>query len=369
MGGDGRGDAKRLVAELLRTAREPGTGRALPAGCYVDPAFFELEREHFLRPGWHAVARWDDLPEPGDYRAVEIAGEAVIVVRGADGALRAFSGVCLHRAFPIAHGEGNARRFVCPYHRWTYDLDGRLRAAPLMDDVPGFDRDACRLPELPLEQWQGFVLVSVDPNAAPLGPRLAELSDLLAPLALDRSVHVGASDWDSPWNWKVMVENFMESYHHLGPHADNFGRTHPARGTHALEVGGPCAVLENPPAEGAGDPFWVIQVFPTLLLAAFRGEVPVLSWYEMQIDRVDHFHLRIHAMLPGPLAGNRELCEAIAESVRTVHLQDITACQGVQRGVHSRLWRPGPLSVHEAALRAFHRHLAERISAGVSESG
>ena len=117
----------------------------MPAGCYTDEAFWQAELEGVLRPGWHAVARADELPEPGDYRSLTLFGEPLLLVRDEQRRLRAFSRVCLHRALPIVSGEGNAKRFTCPYHRWSYELDGRLCAAPFMEEVPGFVRDEGRL--------------------------------------------------------------------------------------------------------------------------------------------------------------------------------------------------------------------------------
>ncbi len=353
-------------SEIARIIAEAAAGgRALPAECYNDSSVFDAERERVLRPGWHAVARWDELPEPGDRRAIDLHGEPVLLVRGQDDVLRAMSGVCLHRAFPLVSGEGHGKDIVCPYHRWAYDLEGRLKGAPFMDEVPAFDRDTCRLPQLPLEIWEGFVMVSTNSAAEPLAPRLSALSELLAPLDLGKLVHVAAADWDSPWNWKVMVENFMESYHHMGPHAAGLGKSHPPRGTHRLPIDGPCTVLENPAVEGE-DPFWVIQVFPTLLLAPSRGEPTVVPWYEMQIDRHDHLHLRIHLLMPEAFAKDAATVELVSDFLRQVHLEDIPVCEGVQRGIQSRIWRPGLLSRQEETLSAFHRYLTERLSTAPS---
>jgi len=335
--------------------------RALAADCYRDPEFFALEVEHVLRPGWHAVARWDDLPEPGDYAAVDLCGEPLLVVRDDATRLRVFSRVCRHRAHTIVEGSGNAKRFVCPYHRWTYGLDGGLQAAPLMDGTAGFDRARCGLPELRTDDWQGFVLTSLDPDARPISAQLGALDDKLTPHGLAEMVTVGVLEFDSPWNWKVMVDNFMESYHHLGVHRQTLQKTNLAKNTYCMDLEGPFSLLENPGTGGAPD-FYAGQVFPTLLLALFRGN-PVGSWYEMQIDRHDHIHLRIHMLASPDFAADEGRRKLLNEGARMIHLEDIPVCERVQQGLGSRLYEPGLLSPHEGALTRFHQHLVERLSA------
>ena len=305
---------------------------ALARECYVDPAFFDWEVERIMKPGWHAVARSNQLPNAGDYRSVDLFGEPIVVVRDGAGRLRAYSRVCRHRAFLIVEGDGNTKRFVCPYHRWAYDLEGELKAAPLMEEVDGFERKDYRLPELRLEEWLGFVLVSLDPSAESLLPGLAPLSDLLAPHGPSDLVTADTLVYDSPWNWKVMVDNFIESYHHLGPHSENLHRTNPAKGTYAMDFEGPFLVLENPAVEGES-PFWVIQVFPTFLLVLFRdGEDTRAFWYEMKIDRYDHFELQIHVLTTPELASNQAIMTLIHEGTQVV--QDLT------RFVALRRWPP-----------------------------
>lgn len=349
------------VEELIRCADQESPGSALPHACYSDSQFFERELERVLRPGWHAVARWDELPERGDYRALNLFGERILLVRDASLRLRAYSGLCLHRGFPLAEGSGNTSRFSCPYHLWSYDLDGQLRGAPFMDERPDFDRSSCRLPELPIEEWQGFVLVSTDVDTEPLSPALGELTQFLSAFDLSKAVHVGVTDWDSPWNWKVMVENFLESYHHIGPHAENLGKTNPARGTHAVDIDGPCVVLENP-SVGDAPPFWVFNVFPTMLFSQTGDPAQTTFWYEMQIDRHNHFHLRIHILVSEELAANQELVESLKDLVSKIHMEDIPVCKGIQAGIHSRNWSPGPLSRQEETLHQFHQLLANAIT-------
>ena len=335
-------------------------GRALAPECYRDAAFFELERERVLALGWHAIARWDELPEPGDYKSIHLSGEPLVVVRDEARALRVFSRICRHRAHPIVEGSGNTKRFVCPYHRWAYGLDGALVGAPLMKDEAGFDADACSLPELPTEAWAGFVMTTLNPTPKPLAPQLAELDKHLLPHGLAEMVDVGVLEFDSPWNWKVMVENFMESYHHIGPHADGLAKTNLARETYPVDAKGPFALLENPGNEGNPD-FYVAQVFPTTLIALFRG-VSIGNWYEMHIDRYDHITLRVHLLAEAGMFKTPEQVEGLRAAVMKVHLEDIPVCEAVQAGLQSRLWEPGMLSSYEGTLAKFHRWLGEAIA-------
>ena len=352
------GQKDRQLEEFRRSARE---GRSLAAECYRDPAVFELELERVLRPAWHAIARWDALPQTGDYSAIDLFGEPLVIVRGEDGKLHVFSNVCRHRGHTVVKDSGRARSFVCPYHHWTYGLDGGLRGAPLMQGTQGFDRARCALPELRTETWQGFLFVSLDPDPRPFTDALSGLDERLESAALTKMVSLAILDFDSPWNWKVMVDNFMESYHHLGIHRDTLQKTNPANTTYGADVNGPFSLLENPGVEGA-DSFLVVQVFPTLLLSAI-GNAAFAVWYEMQIDRHDHFHLRIHVLAPAELAKTEGIAKALSDTVMKIHLQDIPPCEAVQRGLASRLWQPGPLNSREACLTRFHNYLADQMGA------
>jgi len=342
-------------------------GRALSADCYRDPEIFELELERVLRPAWTPIARWDALPNAGDYSTVDLHGEPLVIVRGEDNELRVLSNVCRHRAHTVASESGNAKSLVCPYHRWTYGLDGKLRGAPLMEETKGFDRSRCALPELRTESWQGFLMVSLESDPKPFASELTGLDARLGSIPLDEMVTFAVLDFDSPWNWKVMVDNFMESYHHLGIHSNTLQKTNPAKDTYpaepaeAAEISRPYAVLENPGIDDSGS-FVVAQVFPTLLFSVVE-EGPVAVWYEMQIDRHDHFHLRIHALAPREIAESEEAVATLSDTFLNIHLEDIPACEAVQRGIKSRLWKPGPLNSREGCLRQFHTYLADRMEA------
>jgi nitrite reductase/ring-hydroxylating ferredoxin subunit len=212
-----------FFAGLDTSTCDVNTAETLPPLCYSDPLFYEFEKEAIFFHEWLCVGREAWARNPGDYFTAFQAGEPIIVARTRDGALKAMSAVCRHRAMLVAEGHGNVRTFRCPYHHWTYALDGQLVHAPEMDKACNFSRDSFRLPQLKLEFWNGFVFVNFDPDAQPLAPRLAPLTDVL------KNYHLAEADERStpseprkePWNWKVRYENSNDGYHanrlHAGP--------------------------------------------------------------------------------------------------------------------------------------------------------
>jgi len=224
-----------------------------------------------------------------------------VVTRDAAGEIHVLSRLCRHRGIPVVEGAGNAKALTCPYHLWRYGLDGRLAAAPAMERSQVFDRDSCNLPAIASCRWNGWVFANPDGMAAPLEPQLQDLKARLAAIAPDGLVTADIISLDSPWNWKLMVENFLESYHHIGPHAGTLQLTNPGLGTWVAETGEAFTVLENPP--------------------------------------VDDQHLAVHA-------------------------EDIPACEAAQKGVTSPLYEPGPLSHLEASLWRFHRFLRRSLLGG-----
>src|SRR5512134_3261419 len=129
------------------------TASTLPPRCYVDPAVYAREVERIFRREWICVGREDEIAAPGDHFAFTLFGDPLVAVRGDDGAIRVLSRVCRHRWMPVVEGRGNRRSFQCPYHLWTYALDGRLLGAPEMQRAEGFERASCRLPALRVETW------------------------------------------------------------------------------------------------------------------------------------------------------------------------------------------------------------------------
>jgi phenylpropionate dioxygenase-like ring-hydroxylating dioxygenase large terminal subunit len=366
------------AAELERVRAPLDRAWTLPPRAYTDPAVFAAEKVRVFQGGWVCVARTDQLARDGDYRCVDLLDQPIVVVRGRDGMIRALSRVCLHRAMPVAQGAGNASRFVCPYHHWTYELDGRLRSAPMMRGVADFDPARCRLPELRVAIWQGFVLVNADRQAPPPAAALAGLDPYLANYRLDELVTVDTQTFDSPWNWKILVENFMEAYHHIGTHRHTLEPLYPARESYVVDNhGAPWALLRMPgrPGDdhaGALPPFPGLTdaqrreliagcVFPSLLFAATGSTV---VWYQLEPTAHDRMQLQIHLLVRPEVAAALDGAARalLRQTVRAVHLEDIAANEGPWRGLHAPLTGQGRLSLYEKAIWQLNRCWAEALA-------
>jgi phenylpropionate dioxygenase-like ring-hydroxylating dioxygenase large terminal subunit len=211
-----------FFASMESSIVDVNAGEMLPPACYTDTAFFEFEKEAIFACEWLCVGREAWVKNPGDFFTAMHMGEPLVVVRGRDDVVRAMSTVCQHRAMLVAEGKGNTHGFVCPYHHWSYALDGQLVGAPAMSRACGFDKRSVRLPQFKVETWLGFIFINFNPAAAPLAPRLGNLTEVLANYDLADADENGDFDENTfPWNWKVMFENNNDGYHanrlHAGP--------------------------------------------------------------------------------------------------------------------------------------------------------
>jgi phenylpropionate dioxygenase-like ring-hydroxylating dioxygenase large terminal subunit len=380
--------------------------RTLPAAAYTSEEFFDWEIGQLLRREWQCVAHVSQIPRAGDFLNLDLLGEPLIVVRGKDGAVRVLSRVCPHRAMdimpagfgydghgpaeakPEAPGCGHTRIFLCPYHAWTFELDGRLKACPEMQEAEGFVRDDFALKPFRSEVWEGFIFVNLDGAGAPLAPDLGELAADLAAFRLADLQLVVAREWDCPFNWKALVENFMESYHHLGIHHKTLQPMMPARDTwtegerrryvrahlpyresvrdeyRAFEQRGDFS--EQPPplpglnAEQKAE-WGLFLIPPTFLLATAPDRV---IWYRLQPLGPNRLRL-LTTVLVAPATAARanfpQLREKIARQLTDFHLEDMEVCTAVQRGLYASGWQQGRLSHLEMTVWLFHRYLAARL--------
>jgi phenylpropionate dioxygenase-like ring-hydroxylating dioxygenase large terminal subunit len=202
---------------------------SMPRAFYTDPRVLALEVENLFLREWVCVGRAEEVSQPGDFMVFQLCDESVVIVRGRDGKVRAFSNVCRHRGALLAKGKGNSRTLVCPYHNWAYDGLGRLVSTPGLSEREDFDRADCRLPEFSCTVWQGFVFVSLAANPPALEPQLAGLEALVAPYHMEQMALRYLADEIWPMNWKCLMENFMEGYHLTPLHRETLHPVNPTR--------------------------------------------------------------------------------------------------------------------------------------------
>jgi phenylpropionate dioxygenase-like ring-hydroxylating dioxygenase large terminal subunit len=377
------GDAT-LTRERVAGARQPFTrATTLPAQAFTSPALYEREVERLFSREWLCAGRADQVPKPGDYYTLDLLGDKLVIVRDRDEEIRVLSRVCRHRAAALVEGAGNTRSFQCPYHAWTYGLDGKLVGAPHMDGAEGFDRSTCRLPQLRSELWEGWIFVNFDADAAPLGAKLEPLSKLLANYRMSEMVSLETATFDSPFNWKVLVDNFMEAYHHIATHRDTLQPLFPAALSNTPDNEGPYSVLYMPsePAHssGADDAMGGLPLVGPLgeqeqsqLVAAvvypfhlFAPSANSLTWYQILPETFDHFTLRIFSCFPRAALDDtavQESVQGLQAFTKIVHHQDIAACEATFAGLGARSFESGPLAPLEKAIWQFNQWWTERMT-------
>jgi phenylpropionate dioxygenase-like ring-hydroxylating dioxygenase large terminal subunit len=226
---------KRLLRELADSARDVASSRTVPHECYTSQEYFEFEIQTLFYKEWLFIGHQNQIPNPGDYFTVTVAGEPLIATRSHDGLVNVMSSVCRHRGYPIAigpiHSGGNTPALVCPYHKWSYDLKGHLRGAPEMHRTVDLHtlRAECHLPNFQVEIVQGLIFVNLDPDPPPLKSTLGKFEAMVANYHLADLVPTPTIlAEDLPFNWKVMHENALEPYHTMFIHA-GFHDMAPAR--------------------------------------------------------------------------------------------------------------------------------------------
>ena len=367
------------LAKSLSTPLEEARG--LPPQAYLSEEFYELELEHLFRRDWICVGREEEVAQAGDYFTIELAGEPLVVVRSTDNKLRALSNVCRHRYMQVVMGQGNAARLSCPYHGWTYQLDGRLMGATNMSESRILDKDNCRLPEFRLETWLGFIFVNLDPDAESLGARLQELGNRLAPYHLDR-MRI-SSMYDEIWegNWKLTMENNAEAHHHRTLHPETLQPWMPGDNSHCGEDQRDWSLLRTPlmlDLVRAEAPMYAdlmerwsadikpqdrketltYVIYPSSTIDASPG---IVFWKRILPLGIDRTRVMMGALVPEEELDD-ELSRYNREFFEAINPEDYQATWRLQRTIGSRYAEAGPLSVKEACLFYFQRYLARRLS-------
>ena len=185
----------------------------LPPWCYTSEEFYRREVETIFMKEWNFLGRVERIPNPGDYFTVDYVGVPLVIVRDKEGRVRAFANTCQHRGSAIVDGEGKCKVFVCPYHGWTYGLDGKLRNVSGMEEAENFDKSEIGLKPVRLETWGGFIFVNLDEDAGDLSTFMGDLPDQMNSYGCENLVTTRRWQYDLACNWKIFFENAMEEYH------------------------------------------------------------------------------------------------------------------------------------------------------------
>ncbi len=351
--------------------------RAMPASVYTSQSFLNLELEKIFAKDWYCVGRADAVASQGDYLTCDLAGTPIVVLRDQDEQLRAMSNVCLHRMSTLLQGQGNVRAIVCPYHAWTYNLNGSLRGAPAMELNEDFCKDVYRLPQVRCEEWQGFILVTLNPDVLGANEQLKDI------VGLCNGFDMGAYNqtfyeehiWDT--NWKVLAENFMESYHLPVCHAGTIGGLSKLQemvcppGSDAFNYH---TILKDDTLKIAlahpdnrrlkGDlrrTTFLFAIYPSLMITLTPGYLWYLSLHPLAPGKV---HIRFGGgMSPDYVndANAKAHFARLKDLLDRVNLEDRGCTEKVYRGLSSKLSVPGHLSHLERPNYDFAQYLINRI--------
>lgn len=348
----------------------------IPAAWYVDPRVLELEQRTVFRRSWQAAGRIDDVGAPGDYLTCELpGGEPIVVVRGADGSLRAFYNVCRHHAAAVVtDAHGAATQFRCPYHGWTYGLDGSLKGTPDFADVCDFDRSAHSLVPVDCDVVEKWVFVRPERDGV----------GLAAFLGLPLTSHLAGRDFGSlHWmerrhytldcNWKVFIDNYLDGGYHV-PHVHHGLDSVLSSREYTIETGERFCLQWSPMVSEGADPrtgavrqggrafyYWI---YPNFMINCYGRAMDTNLVIPRGVDKTEVIFDFYFTDISEPARAENRASIEVSQEIQD---EDVAICVSVQRGLRSRAYDTGRLSVRrEAGEHLFHRLLHRDLVAGMS---
>jgi phenylpropionate dioxygenase-like ring-hydroxylating dioxygenase large terminal subunit len=366
------------LTELRANVAQPfERARAMPKSVYTSPDFAEAERQHIFAKEWLCAGRADALANPGDYLTMEIAGEPIIILRDREGTLRGMSNVCRHRMSTLLEGRGNVRSIVCPYHAWTYNLDGSLRGAPAMALNEGFCKEEVKLPPVRVEDWLGWIMVTLNPDAPSPQMALKDVENLVGYLDMASYRETFRETFRWATNWKVLAENFMESYHLPVCHEGTIGGTvdllkmtcpegFPSFNYHYIMKNDSLPLTLAHPSNSTlqGDQrriTWLLSIYPALLITLTPG----YFWYlSLTPDGPGHVNVLYGGGMSADWCADPEAeshLAAVKALLDDVNIEDKGCVERVYRGLCADLSAPGALSHLERPNYDFAQYIAGRM--------
>jgi choline monooxygenase len=373
-------ELREVLDDLRRTAAlDFSSARSAPPSIYHHPGLLALEAEKVFKQEWICVGRTEEISNVGDYRTYEIIDQPVFVIRQKDKSIAAFANVCAHRCAKLLDGKGCSTRICCPYHSWTYALDGQLIGAPYMDQTQGFDKADYHLAPVRSEIWEGFIYVTLNNELAPVAERLKGLQEIVGQyrMADYEPVFEGEEIWDT--NWKCLVENFMDAMHIHQVHKNSFAKYGSGEDRTTCFEGDSYFTwhrLEGNPNSDRGSAHesntWLTEEYRSriLLLCLFPNHTiqlqPDLLWYlSIMPHGTGQVRIRWRVSIPPEILGNapdREKHIADVKALLTqVNSEDRPTVEGVFQATASDLAQAGPMSHLERNVYEFNRYIARQL--------
>jgi choline monooxygenase len=364
----------REILNLYNPADPLEKAYTIPAPWYFDTRLAQLERDSVFAGNWQVVGRLDQVKEPGQFFTIDVNEELLLIAHGDDGKLRCFYNVCRHHAAAVEpRAAGCARQFRCPYHGWTYGNDGSLKGMVEFEGVCNFERSDNGLVPVRVDTWGNFVFVNLDGHATPLAEFLGTASSVVTPLKLTETLHYfDRRIYTLKCNWKVYVDNYLDGGYHV-PHAhkglssvveytkytiENFERSclqsSPLDASSAIEsaIG----------ATRQGHAFY-LWVYPNFMINAYSGVMDTNLVLPLGVDKCAVIFDYYFADISAAAAQHHRESIAVSEKVQD---EDMAICDSVQRGLRSRAYVAGRLSVRrEAGEHLFHRLLHKDLTSAL----
>ena len=369
---------RKATAFRKATGVLPEIAKSLPQKYFVSREIFGHEQKSIFAKNWVLVGHQSQIPNAGDYIIQTVIGESLIIIRDKSGNIRCFFNVCRHRGTRLIENDaGNCAAVQCPYHAWTYGLDGRLIGAPHMDEVPEFDKNDYPLNSVNLAIWEGFIFVNLEKNPRPLQEWFAPLTGKFSHWNMPLLRPAKRIQYDVRANWKLMFENYSECYHcpgvhpqlqkvspydsaendlHQGPFLGGFMKINPGK---SLTVSGNACASFVGEIENLQQVFYY-SIFPNMLLSLHPEYVMVHQLWPQSPDRT----LILCDWLFHPDAFPRKEFnpDDAIEFWDLTNKQDWHMCELSQEGISSRAYEPGPYSSRESIPAAWDREYLRHVS-------
>jgi phenylpropionate dioxygenase-like ring-hydroxylating dioxygenase large terminal subunit len=371
--------ATRLTS--VRPTPDPLDGMSLPGWLYYDPEFFDAEKKSFLRAAPQVVCHESEVAEPGEWRTLEYLGESVIVIRGDDGVIRAFSNVCRHRGSRIVDGNGGcAKVLTCPYHAWSYARDGKLVGVPHRNEYPGLRTEEHGLFPVALEKWHGFLFVTLEPGAPSVDEMMEPYEREVAPYRFQDLRAIGRVTLrPRPLNWKTIADNYSDGLHIPVGHPGLtrlFGRNYQIEAnTYVDRMEGELVEKDSTnPSERAYQRLlprvmhlpeshqrkWLYyKLFPNVAFDIYPDQVDFMQF--LPVSATETVIREISYAIPDDRREMNAARHLNWRINRRVNAEDTELITRVQLGMQSPTYRAGPLGTSEVCLRSFAKKLRKLI--------